>query len=312
MERTVTAAALVLAALFAACTREVVREIQVTSSPSATETAMPQATETPPTATSTATPTPEVSTPTPAPSPASAYAVGGTVEVNTRERVPLALLKSSSPGAPVLRNVYNGTLLRLVDGPKENDGLTWWGVEGGGWVHEGKIQEPGSGAVPPRFAAGDRAEVNTRSPDRLIVRQQATRESPEIRRVSNGEILVIGSGPIEGTETVWWGLQDGGWVSQDYIQPPGFAPVPESYQPVATPTALPPAQDFPTGELVVVVAKPCLNLRDEPSTSARKIYCMPELTLVRVIAGPVAADGYDWYLVTDGFWDGWAAGQFLR
>jgi len=232
-----------LLVLLAGCTREVVREVIVTSTPSvaptATETATSTLTATPVAPTSVATqpvvsPTPD---PTPSPEPVVVrFAEGDEVEVNTRERSTLALLAASSPDAAVLRNVYNGSRLRLGDGPKIREGVAWWGVSGGGWTTERNLQLPGEAEVPPRFAAGDRAEVNTRSVDRLIVREQATRESPEVTRLTNGTVVVIADGPVAGTEATWWGLEGGGWVAEEYIQPPGFAPYPESYVPTPEPT----------------------------------------------------------------------------
>jgi hypothetical protein len=52
----------------------------------------------------------------------------------------------------------------------------------------------------------------------------------------------------------------------------------------------------------------CVNVRDQPSLSATVKTCLADGARLRVVEGPVAADGYQWWRL-EGL--GWAAGMYL-
>ena len=54
-----------------------------------------------------------------------------------------------------------------------------------------------------------------------------------------------------------------------------------------------------------------LRLRESPSLAAPVITVMPEGSQVTVLAGPVVEDGYGWWQVQFGEYEGWAAGRYL-
>jgi len=51
----------------------------------------------------------------------------------------------------------------------------------------------------------------------------------------------------------------------------------------------------------------CLNVRETPTTAAPVVTCLPDETIVRVLDGPVAADGYRWWLIETQVVFGWSA-----
>ena len=69
---------------------------------------------------------------------------------------------------------------------------------------------------------------------------------------------------------------------------------------------------FSVGEFALVAADPgCLNLRDGASTGAGRIACLPTGTSVKVLDGPVSANGFSWLQVESGAGTGWVAGRYL-
>lgn len=96
-----------------------------------------------------------------------------------------------------------------------------------------------------------------------------------------------------------------------------YPPVPpgQSYPPPLTPPAPPPSTDgpkFKPGDSGLVAGTgSCLNLRATASTSAEKVACMDDGTLVSVLGGPTTAEGIVWWNVQFGDKVGWASDEFL-
>ena len=95
--------------------------------------------------------------------------------------------------------------------------------------------------------------------------------------------------------------------------PPATVAAPGSTRPT-TPAPSVPSSPAGAGPLragvraIVAGAGDCVNIREAPSTSARIRQCLPDGARLRVVDGPVAADGYEWWRL-DGL--GWAAGRYL-
>lgn len=69
---------------------------------------------------------------------------------------------------------------------------------------------------------------------------------------------------------------------------------------------------FGVGEFALVSADPgCLNLRDAAGTGASRIACLPTGTSVKVLSGPVSANGFSWVQVESGAGTGWVAARYL-
>jgi hypothetical protein len=74
-------------------------------------------------------------------------------------------------------------------------------------------------------------------------------------------------------------------------------------QPGPTPTAV----LSKGGNARVANTGSCLNVRDAPTTKAAVVTCLPDETIVRVLDGPVAAEGYRWWLIETQVIYGWSA-----
>ena len=87
---------------------------------------------------------------------------------------------------------------------------------------------------------------------------------------------------------------------------PVAAPAPPPPPRVGAP---PPSTALRTGARAVVAgAGDCVNIREAPSTSARVKQCLPDGARLRIVEGPVAGNGYQWWRL-EGL--GWAVSDYL-
>ncbi|CAN5616355.1 hypothetical protein BH23CHL5_BH23CHL5_13600 [soil metagenome] len=114
----------------------------------------------------------------------------------------------------------------------------------------------------------------------------------------NGTPLTV-TGPSQLVDAITWVPATtealvAGWVAEQFIMD---APV---------------AGGFVAGDVVEVASGP-LNLRSAAGTLAAILQTLATGTTATVLAGPTAANGYDWYqLQLTGGTTGWAAGSFLE
>ena len=94
--------------------------------------------------------------------------------------------------------------------------------------------------------------------------------------------------------------------------PPVAAPMtvaPMTVAPVPRPAAPAPPPAARIGlRAVVAGAGDCVNVREQPTTSGAIKACLPDGARLKIVEGPVAADGYTWWRL-DGL--GWAVGIYL-
>ena len=94
------------------------------------------------------------------------------------------------------------------------------------------------------------------------------------------------------------------------VPTPAATPTPVS-TPTATPT--PPPPRFAAGAGAIVAGTDsCLNIRASARIDAAVIDCVADGVEVTVLEGPVAASGFNWWLVTAPEGNGWAAGIYLE
>lgn len=56
----------------------------------------------------------------------------------------------------------------------------------------------------------------------------------------------------------------------------------------------------------------CLQLREGPGLALSTVHILPEGILVKIIGGPVEADGYRWWQLSYEGLKGWSAGRWLQ
>ncbi|RME86437.1 MAG: SH3 domain-containing protein, partial [Caldilineae bacterium] len=99
-------------------------------------------------------------------------------------------------------------------------------------------------------------------------------------------------------------------TSSPLSEPSGQPSTPHTPTPAPAPTATPtPPGDIILGRPARVLAPTGVNIRKEPGVRAGRVGYFASGILVRVLEGPVYADGYIWWLVDDGYGkSGWIAG----
>jgi hypothetical protein len=140
----------------------------------------------------------------------------------------------------------------------------------------------------------------------LNVRKAAGASGDRVGRYPPGAIVSVLEGPVDADGYRWWRVGNNelaGWVAEGDSEAVWLSPDLGSTQPVNRPVQL------GDGVLVTVGATGVLSVRAEAGTSARVQHQVADKTQLSVIEGPVDANGYRWWKVTDasGNITGWAA-----
>lgn len=163
----------------------------------------------------------------------------------------------------------------------------------------GELETPFPGGLVP----GDRVMVNTGDGSALNVRASAGESSAIVGSLPDKATAFVVDGPEETSTGNWYRIDAEnsnvvGWVTAQYLL---IAPIPP-----------PPfdEDDFPYG--LNIYAAQAVNVRSTPSTSGTVVATKQRGQLGFVLAGPLTADGYEWYQVRwEGGPDGWSAKEFL-
>jgi uncharacterized protein YraI len=148
------------------------------------------------------------------------------------------------------------------------------------------------------FAVGDKVFVNT---DYLNFREEPSLEAYRLHIFVQGDVMTVTGGPRVADGYTWYRVDAfvkgsmSGWVAGEYLA-------------LASQSG---TGGFVVGEtLVVDVAR--LNCRIGPGLDYAIDHVMNRGSLVKVLDGPVGADGYHWYKLEMGNGDiAWAIGEAL-
>ncbi len=178
------------------------------------------------TLTPTATPSPIQPTATPTPYP------GGIVPgqpARVVARTGLNVREAPSPTARRLGNYPPNAVVKVMEGPVNQDGYLWWRVDNGhglaGWVAGGDDQEVWlSGELGDKrpvnrpVRLGDVVQVTTANGRNLSIRYEPGVRGLLIKRVVAGTHLQVIDGPVILDNVRWWKVQraDGltGWAAE--------------------------------------------------------------------------------------------------
>lgn len=152
---------------------------------------------------------------------------------------------------------------------------------------------PSPPPAPPAgpLRAGVRAVVaNAGSGDCVNIREGPTTSAPIRQCLPDGARLRIVEGPISADGYQWWRLEGLGWAAGMYLSP------------------LAPSLEVGGRARVNAGAGDCLNARAAPGIMAPRAGCLAHGTAVRIVAGPLEADGVTWWQVEGG---AWLAGEYL-
>jgi uncharacterized protein YgiM (DUF1202 family) len=139
---------------------------------------------------------------------------------------------------------------------------------------------------PGGIAVRDRVIVQTDDGGPLNVRSQANVTSSIVGQLAPGDSVVVVDGPVVTAQENWYKVSwsnKTGWVSARYLI-------------VSAPQPPPPeAGDYTFG--VNIRFTTVANIRRQPTQTSGIIASVPRNTWAFVMAGPIAAEGFDWYQV---------------
>lgn len=140
----------------------------------------------------------------------------------------------------------------------------------------------------------------------LNARKEAGASGDRVGRYPPDAIVSVLEGPVDADGYRWWRVGNNelaGWVAEGDSEAVWLSPDMGSTQPVD--------RSVQVGDdvLVTVGDTGLLKVRAEPGTGAKVQHQVPNQTQLSIVEGPVDADGYRWWKVTNeaGNISGWAA-----
>lgn len=252
------------------------------------------------------------------------FAVGDTIQVTAASA---ALRAQPQAAGGLLSTISTGTQMWVEVGPRFRDGIVWYQVTGiggdsrYGWTDQSLYQKVSSGPPdnsPPQ--PGD-SVITTSS---VNFRIGPTTSAAIIRLLPMGTAGTVLGGPTSANGYNWYQLQTAygiGWCAGSFLRKTGSG-APTS--PTATRTAAPsrtpgptqtpspspqPGVTFLVGDTVRSTSS--VNFRSSPSLSGGLLRTLSSGTTGTVLAGPVSANGFNWYQLRISGVTGWSAGEFF-
>ena len=229
---------------------------------------------------------------------------GDTATVNANA---LNVRQTPSLSGTILTTLSFGTQVSVVTGPVVADGYTWYRLQQNGtfigWAVTNFLTETtdggdsDSGNTSGEFAVGDSVTVNT---DLLNVRSAPSISASVLATYAFGRTAAITGGPTNADGYAWYAVDNYGWVAGQFLTAGGSTPAPGP----GTPTG-----DFAVGDDVFVDAD-VVNVRSGPGLGNAATYTATYGDTFTILEGPVVADGYEWYRVSN-LVSAWIAGDFL-
>jgi len=214
----------------------------------------------------------------------------------------------------------------VLGGPTAANGYNWYQLQtayGIGWCAGSFLRKTASGeptsptptrtpgptrtpspTLPPgsAFAIGD----TVRSTSAVNFRSSPSITGGLLRTLSTGTTGTVLAGPVSASGYLWYQLQISGvsgWSAGEFFEKVSGP----TQSPTPSPTA--PTSGIQIGDTVRTIS--AANIRSGPSLTAGILTTLPAETTGTVVAGPTAADGYNWYRVQTATRTGWIAGTLL-
>jgi uncharacterized protein YgiM (DUF1202 family) len=211
----------------------------------------------------------------------------------------LNLRDNAGLSANVLNVMADGSTASVLSGPATADGLPWYQLDttdyGQGWAVGGFLALANGNTSGGTFPADAALIVKTDDGSNLNLRQDPSINGALVGKLPDGSRVVVLDGPQSADGYDWYHLDTDlgtGWAAGQFL--------------------VTPADGIAAGDTVSVADGP-LNLRDNAGLSANVIAQLPNGTVLHVSDGPVSADGYTWFSVSNtDFGSGWVAGEFLQ
>jgi uncharacterized protein YgiM (DUF1202 family) len=209
-----------------------------------------------------------------------------------------ALNLRQAPGLSglIIQVLPDGTPLTVTGGPQMADAMEWYPVVTASAVAGFVVGQYIQLAAPTGdFQAGDDVYV---ADGPLNLRSAAGTGASILATLPTNTTAEILAGPTASGGLDWYQVAPqgfpNGWVAGDFLA-----------------LSTDPGGDFSAGDDIYVADGP-LNLRSAAGTGSSIVTTLPTGTTGEVLAGPTAANGFDWYQIqVTGGQQGWAAGDFL-
>jgi uncharacterized protein YgiM (DUF1202 family) len=255
----------------------------------------------------------------PAPAPAK-FAIGDAIRITD------TMNRRSSPGtgSNVIGQFTAGATGKVLEGPRDASGYTWWRMEttsGTGWGAQNWVEKtssappPSEEPTPPpatgRFVNGDTVRVT----EPLNMRTSASTGAGIIATLPVGTTATVVGGPTTASGYTWWRIQASagtGWVAENWLTKVSSAPPPSEEPtppPSEEPTPPPTTGKFTAGQSVRVTE--ALNMRSSASTGGSLIATLPAGTTGTVVEGPRTGSGYTWWRIQTSYGTGWVAENWV-
>ncbi|HEV2528787.1 MAG TPA: SH3 domain-containing protein [Thermomicrobiales bacterium] len=224
------------------------------------------------------------------------FAYGSTVSVTANL---LNVRANPSTSAAIVATYAFGRTAKITGGPTVANGITWYAVDNVGWVAGQFLAKSGGTTPPPAsggFAVGTVVAVNVPS---VNIRSGAGTSFPVNSTAAQGTQLTIAEGPVAASGYNWYRVTGGatGWVAGELVvQSGGTTPPPTS-------------GGIAIGSTVRVTAQQ-VNVRSGAGTSFSVTTTASAGDTFTVYEGPVAANGYNWYRVSN-LVGAWIASDFI-
>lgn len=238
---------------------------------------------------------------------AEAIGAGDTASVIAAQ---LNIRQTPSLSGAITQTLPFGAQVSVVTGPVVADGYTWYRVQVNGafigWAVTAFLAEvtPGTPTTPTTpttpggtFSYGQTVTVTTAL---LNVRALPTTVATVLTVYSQGRTAKITSDARTADGITWYAVDDLGWVASQYLSGGGTTTP-------TTPTT--PTGSFAVGSTVTVNAV-TVNIRTGAGLSFPVAYTATAGQTFTILEGPVVANGYNWYRVSD-LVGAWIAGAFL-
>jgi uncharacterized protein YgiM (DUF1202 family) len=211
----------------------------------------------------------------------------------------LNLRDDTGLSANVLAVMADGSTATVLSGPVTADSLPWYELDtddyGQGWAAGGFLALSSDNPGGDTFPVDAVLTVQTDDGGNLNLREEPTVDGALIDKLPDGSRVVVLDGPQSADGYDWYQLDTDlgtGWAAGEFL--------------------VYPSEGIAVGDTVSVVDG-TLNLRDDAGLAANLIDQLPDGTVLDVTDGPVSADGYTWFEVSnDDFGPGWVAGEFLQ
>ncbi|MEA2527129.1 MAG: hypothetical protein QOF73_4356 [Thermomicrobiales bacterium] len=200
--------------------------------------------------------------------------------------------------ADVVDVMADGSAATVLSGPVTADGLPWYELDtedyGQGWSAAGFLAPADDAPSADTFPDGATLVVQTGDGSTLNLREEPSIDADVVDELPDGSSVVVLYGPESADGYDWYELNTDlgvGWSADEFL----------AY----------PAESIAVGDTVTVVDG-TLNLRDDAGLDADVLDTLPDGTVLEVSDGPVSADGWTWFEVSnEDVGPGWVAGEFL-